>query len=481
MFILDENRIPVADDIEGELYVGGPVIARGYHGRPEENHARFVTLPHLTDGPVFRTGDRVRRNAAGELHYVGRNDRQIKVRGVRIELDEVEAALRQAVGRAASCAVVARPSPSLDGDGADDLHVAAFVAPDTVDVEVTRQALAAKLPSVMMPAVITALHVLPLLPNGKIDRQTLQSQHLNASGTLPVGTALQDLIVSLWSRLLPVAPTSLESDFHLLGGDSLSFVEFVTETEAMLGRRVPLTDIPQPLTVAAMARILEPRVLEHGGTLAADPGIEIVPVSSAHYYELFHLLAESFSVREPMAAALQAQPDDLMPFARALLARCESEPFSFVATEPTSGRVVGFCLAHDFAGPGLTFDARQDSPKLTPLFDLLAGLNQKYRECAQPREGQVLEIAATGAAADSDGYSIARALERHVIAAARARGFERVVSLCTNAVTRHLSIADQGGRLLAEVSYETFEHEGLRVFAAAARHRGVALIEGTLK
>jgi acyl carrier protein len=452
------------------------VIARGYHCRQEENAARFVTLPHLTEGPVFRTGDRVRRDAEGELYYVGRNDRQVKVRGVRIELDEVEAALTQSVGMGASCAVVARPSPSLDSEGAGELHVAAFVAPETIDVEAVRRALAAKLPATMMPAVITTLAALPLLPNGKTDRQALQSLTGTGSPSAPTGNVLQELILSIWARLLPSPPTSIESEFHLLGGDSLSLVEFVTQMESVLGRSISSSDIPHPLTAAAMARMLE----QGAGVPAVDPGIEIVPVSGRHYNELLQLLIESFSLREPMAAALHAQPADLLPFARALLTRCESEPFSYVAIKPDSGRVVGFCLGHDFAGPALAFDTRTDSPKLTPLFDLLARLHRNYSESVQPREGRVFEIAATGAAPDADGYNIARALERTAIVDARARGFERVVSLCTNAVTRYLSVADQGGHLLQEIPYDTFEHEGRRVFADAAQHRGVALIEGYL-
>jgi hypothetical protein len=92
----------------------------------------------------------------------------------------------------------------------------------------------------------------------------------------------------------------------------------------------------------------------------------------------------------------------------------------------------------------------------------------------------VLEIAATGAASDRDGYVIARALERRALVDARTRGFERTISLCTNAVTRYLSLSGQGGRVLAEVSYNSFEHGGRRVFADAVRHRGVALIESDL-
>jgi aromatic-L-amino-acid decarboxylase len=476
LFVLDENLAPVADDAEGELYVGGPVIAHSYHRRPEENAARFVAIPALIEGLVFRTGDRVRRNAEGELYYLGRNDRQVKVRGVRIELDEVEAALIECVGNGVSCAVVARPSPPVDGEGVRELYVAAVVAPDTLDVEGVRRLLAAKLPTTMMPAVIEARDVLPLLPNGKVDRQALQSSGVHASASAHADSDLEELILSLWGRRLPCPPTSGDSDFHLLGGDSLGFVEFLSEMESILGRSIAIEDIPQPLTVAAMARIIE----QGAGAALAEPGVEIVAASDQHYKDMLDLLVESFSLREPMAAALQAKPSDLLPFAKALIARCEAEPFSYVAIERNSGRVVGFCLAHDFAGPGLNFDARRDSPKVTPLFDLLACLQSQYKSSKQLAHGQVLEIAATGAASDRDGYVIARALERRALVDARTRGFERTISLCTNAVTRYLSLSDQGGRVLAEVSYNSFEHGGRRVFADAVRHRGVALVESDL-
>ncbi|MFN7934610.1 MAG: amino acid adenylation domain-containing protein [Bryobacteraceae bacterium] len=471
LFVLDENRMPVAGGAEGELYVGGPVIARGYHRRPEEHAARFLSLPHLTEGPVFRTGDRVRRGPDGELYYVGRNDRQMKVRGVRIELDEVEAALLESVGPGATCAVVARTSPQ----GAER-HVAAFVAPQTLDVSVIRAKLARRLPSGMMPAVILALEALPLLSNGKVDRQQLEAFQTPPAAAVPDATPMQQLVMSLWARMLPAPPASLDSDFHLLGGDSLGLVEFLAEAESLLGRSIAVDAIPQPLTVAAMAALLEQ------GTYAPASltGIDILPVTQRHHDPLLALLIESFSLREPMAAALGAEPRDLLPFARALLQRCQSEPFSYVAVERASQRVVGFCLAHDFAGPALRFDARRDSPKLTPLFDLLAGLHTQYTQAVLPRPGQVLELAATGAAPDADGYTIAQALEGRALHDARGRGFHRVVSLCTNAVTRYLALTSQGGRLLGEVAYDTFVHERRNVFADAARHRGVALIEGHL-
>ena len=480
LLVLDEHQVPVPDGDEGELYVGGPVLARGYHRRPADHEARFVTLPHLFEGPAFRTGDRVKRDREGVFHYVGRNDRQVKVRGVRIELDEVEAALLECAGPAVVAAVVARKVQSgAPGETAEPgLRIAAFVAPRTTDVAALTRKLAARLPAAMLPATITALDALPLLPNGKVDRQTLQTLGIDATRTAPDGDALEELILALWAKRLLAPPTSTESDFHRLGGDSLDLVDVLTELGTILGRAVPIGDVPLPLTVSVMARMLEGCGPASGEQLL--DGVEIVPLTTERIASTLPLLTEAFSQREPMAVALGAELADLGPFAKALLARCVTEPMSFVAIERSTGRVVGFCLGHDHAGPAVAFDAARESPRVVPLFALLGELQQRYLVEGRPGVGEVFEIAATGAAPDVDGYAVARALERRVLAEARAKGFARVVTLCTNAVTRYLAEAEQGMHVVDETRYESFAYEGRAVFAPAARHRGVALLEKRL-
>lgn len=475
LLVLDEHGVPVPDGEEGELYIGGPVLARGYHRRPEEHAARFVSIPLLFEGPAFRTGDRVMRDREGVFHYVGRNDRQVKVRGVRVELDEVEAALLECAGPAVVGAVVAR-----QGSDAERGHrIAAFVAPKTADVGALTRKLAARLPASMLPATIVALDALPLLPNGKVDRQALQLPELETTRTAPGGNALEELILALWAERLPARPTSTESDFHRLGGDSLDLVDVLTDLGTIMGRAVPIGDVPHPLTVSAMARMLE-GAGPASGNLAVE-GLEIVPLTASLLEATRPLLVEAFSLREPMAVALGAEPSDLAPFAQALLARCTSEPMSFVAVEKSTGRVVGFCLGHDHAGAALAFDAKRESPRVAPLFALLGELQDRYVAEGRPNAGQVFEIAATGAATDVDGYAVARALEQRVFAEAKAQGFERAMTLCTNAVTRYLAEAEQGMRIVQEMKYESFEHEGRAVFAPAAKHRGVALLEKRLR
>ena len=478
LFVLDGRATPVEDGEEKELYVGGPVIAQGYHRRPEEHASRFVALPHLTDGALFRTGDRVRRDRGGVLHYVGRTDRQVKVRGVRIELDEVEAALLESTGPGVAGAVVARDRPS-DGDSMPGLHVVAFVAPKTVDVDAIRQSLTKRLPAAMVPAIIVALEALPRLPNGKTDRQALLDTALPSSSVAPGGSsptvrALEDLVLSLWARRLPARPTSVDSDLHALGGDSLDLVEFLTEVGEILGRTFPITNVPRLLTVAAMSRMLG----QPADTCAAlaDPGIEVLSLSGEHRDAVLALLVESFSLREPMAAALRA--DGSLAIRARVDGALRANPFSYVAVAPDSGRVLGFCFGHDFVGPALAFDPVRESPRVVPLFDLLGRLHARYVAEARPRPGEVLEISATGAAPDVDGYMVARALERRALRDAAAHGFRRVVSLCTNAVTRSRALGEQRMRLIDEIEDATFEHEGRKVFLDAARHRGVAFVVG---
>lgn len=480
LFVLDERQMPVPDGEEGELYVGGPVIARGYHRRPEEDAARFVELPHLLGGPAFRTGDRVRRDPDGVLHYVGRQDRQVKIRGVRIELDEVESMLLRCAGPGVEGAIVARTSHAVSlEDGEPTLHVAGFVAPKTTDTGALMRALEAKLPAAMRPAVIVALDALPLLPNGKIDRQTLMTTSFDAACSMSEGGGLEQLIGALWAKRLPVAPTSTDDDFHLLGGDSLALVDFLSELGAIFGHAVPITDVPSPLTITAMARALQGK---RSSSSYADEvfGIDVVPLSAELAASTLPLLVEAFSMREPMAVALKAEFVDLVPFAEALVARCLAEPSSFVAIERGSGRVIGFCLAHDHVGAPLAFDAVRDSPRVAPLFSLLDGLHRRYVARGEPARGEVLEIAATGAALGVDGYAVARALERRAFAEAKAQGFQRVMTLCTNAVTRYLAAAEQRMKIIEQVDYADFEYEGRRVLAPATRHRGVALFEGPL-
>jgi hypothetical protein len=245
----------------------------------------------------------------------------------------------------------------------------------------------------------------------------------------------------------------------------------------ILGRDISLGDA-RPLTVASLARAIEGASADRAERPAL--AVDVVPLTADWASAALPLLVESFSLREPMSVALGGTESDIAPFAEALMRCCLTEPLSFVAVQRASGRVVGLCLAHDLAGPPLAFRAERDAPRLAPLFSLLAALHDRYAAARPVPRGRALEIAATAAAADVDGYAVALALERRALDNARAHGFGLAMTLCTSAVTRYIAQAEERMEVLHEVRYDSFVSDGVNVFAAAARHRGVALCEKSL-
>jgi hypothetical protein len=233
----------------GELWVSGAGVALGYHGRPDLTAERFETEDGVRS---YRTGDLVRFGCDGVLHYLGRRDRQIKLRGFRVEPGEIEAALRGLPG-VEDAAVLAEP----DRRGA--LRLQAHVAGATL--EGLREALAGVLPDHMVPT-HWALHAaLPITPNGKLDRAAL-----SAHGAEPVGqsvhtapnTLAERALAPIWARVLGVERVGAEDDFFALGGHSLLAARLVHEVNAVLGVRFTLTDLLAAPRLSEMAAGLGP-------------------------------------------------------------------------------------------------------------------------------------------------------------------------------------------------------------------------------
>jgi len=169
LLILTENLAPVPDGQSGELYVGGPVLSRGYLRRPVEQARRFVPHPLRPGELLFRTGDRVRRGSDGLLYYLGRQDNQVKLNGVRIELEEIERVLMPSCPGLRELAVVVHEEP----DQPLSRRLCAFYAPAELDPAPLRAAASRLLPASMLPTEYLGTPRLPLLPNGKLDRKTL--------------------------------------------------------------------------------------------------------------------------------------------------------------------------------------------------------------------------------------------------------------------------------------------------------------------
>nr|QEO74068.1 condensation domain-containing protein [uncultured bacterium] len=239
--VLDQALRPVPAGVTGELYLGGVQLARGYLARPGLTASRFVASPFGAPGSrLYRTGDLVRYRADGAVEYLGRNDDQVKVRGMRIELGEVEAALRAQAGVRAAV-VVAR-----------DERLVAYVAGESGGL---RAALAERLPEQLVPSVIVPLDELPLLPNGKVDRAGLP-EPVAHGGDSALRDPAEELLAGILAELLGVRPVGAEDDFFALGGHSLLAVRLVSRIRSVFGAQLSIADVFDAPTVRGLAALV---------------------------------------------------------------------------------------------------------------------------------------------------------------------------------------------------------------------------------
>ncbi|MFJ4686580.1 amino acid adenylation domain-containing protein [Streptomyces sp. NPDC088789] len=240
--VLDGCLRPVPDGVPGELYLTGVQLARGYHARPALTAERFPADPYGPPGTrMYRTGDLVRRRADGVVEYLGRTDRQVKLRGNRIEPGEIEAALT-ALPQVAQAAVTVR----------DDTLVAYLVPAAPVAPAEVRDALADRLPAPMVPGAWVVLDALPLTPSGKLDRAALPApQAVRTTGRAP-RTPRERLLADVFTAVLGVPDVGADDDFFLLGGDSISSIA-VSSRVRRAGLAIDPRDVFEHRTPAALA------------------------------------------------------------------------------------------------------------------------------------------------------------------------------------------------------------------------------------
>ncbi|MEU6205427.1 amino acid adenylation domain-containing protein [Micromonospora musae] len=232
----------------GELLIGGSGVATGYLNRPELTAERFRPGP---DGrPEYRTGDRVRRRADGALEFLGRLDDQVKVRGFRVELGEIEAALR------AHPDVTDAVVRIEERDGRQRL-VGHVVAEPDADLAAVRASLADRLPNYMIPAALIGHESFPLSPQGKIDRAALVAPVEQEPATSSALTPAQSEIAGLWRTLLGVGEVHPGDDFVALGGNSLAAVRLIGALRQRHGVDLTLSQLYAAPTLAAVAALLD--------------------------------------------------------------------------------------------------------------------------------------------------------------------------------------------------------------------------------
>jgi amino acid adenylation domain-containing protein/thioester reductase-like protein len=237
-YVLDSNFEPLPDGVAGELYLGGVGVAREYLGRPEQTAERFLTNPFAA-GRMYRTGDLARRLRDGSLLFLGRADRQIKLRGFRIEPAEIEAALLAQPGVRAAV-VIKR-----------DERLVAYVA-GNAELEPLR----GRLPDYMIPSAIVTLDELPLTSNGKVDLQALPAPTVATTTSRPPRSDDERALLTIWSEVLGHEVSGIDDDFFVHGGDSLRTMPLMFKVRQRFGIDLPLTAIFNAPTVARFALLL---------------------------------------------------------------------------------------------------------------------------------------------------------------------------------------------------------------------------------
>ncbi|MDI6099254.1 amino acid adenylation domain-containing protein [Actinoplanes sp. NEAU-A12] len=374
-YVLNAALRPVPPGVTGELYLAGTGLARGYLDRPPLTAERFVADPYGPSGSrMYRTGDRARWHADGQLDYLGRADQQVKVRGYRIEPGEVESVL-QSHPAVAQAAVLART------DGPVGAQLVAYLVPagTELDLDSVRAHLGATLPEYMAPAGYVLLDALPLNPNGKLDRAALPAPDFAVAGSSrdPRGHR-EELLAGIFAEVLGLPRVGAEDSFFQLGGDSIVSIQLVSRLR-QAGLRVTPREVFTHRTVAALAALAVPvdAPAELAGAGVGD--VPLPPVvrwlrDRAGTTHPIDGVAQSVVLRTPagltddrLRAALQVLLDH--HDALRLTLRRDGADWRLTVTPPGSVDAAG-CLRHVVTGTPDPGDERLEQERAAALAEL---------------------------------------------------------------------------------------------------------------
>ncbi|MGZ4107685.1 MAG: non-ribosomal peptide synthetase, partial [Tumebacillaceae bacterium] len=268
IFILDQHLQPVPIGVAGELHIGGVQVARGYHNRPELTAEKFIPNPFAPGERLYKTGDLARFLADGNIQYLGRLDHQVKIRGQRVELGEIEEVLMQQTGVWDAVTVVREDVPG------DQRLVAYLVVQEAeaFDVNELRGFLKKRLPDYMVPAHYMLLEQLPLTPNGKVDRKALPAPDGASLATsreyVAPTTPTEQLLAGLWEELLSVEQISVYDSFFELGGHSLLATRVVSQIRKSFAVELPVRTLFEHATISELAVLIDRELHTNPGAQA---------------------------------------------------------------------------------------------------------------------------------------------------------------------------------------------------------------------
>ncbi|WP_330286293.1 amino acid adenylation domain-containing protein [Streptomyces sp. NBC_00576] len=355
--VLDSCLRPAPEGTPGELYLTGVQLARGYHARPDLTAERFVADPYGEPGArMYRTGDLVRRRADGVIEYLGRTDRQVKVRGNRIELGEIEAALSRQ-------SAVALAAVTVNGG-----QLVAYVVPardaDVPPPAELQAALAQELPAAVIPAAYVVLDALPLTPSGKLDRGALPAAQAVRAETRAPRNEREHALTGIFAAVLKLEDVGIDDDFFMLGGDSITSIG-VSSRARRAGLDLNPRDVFEHRTPAALsaaaAPVAEVAALRSSFALTAEetdrvhrlspaPVEDIWPLAPLQEGLFFHSTYDDsaldvYTVHESFDLAEPLDTERLRTAVRVLLARNPSlragftseglrQPVQFIVRDP---------------------------------------------------------------------------------------------------------------------------------------------------
>ena len=267
VYLLEANLQPVPIGVAGEIYIHGQGLSRGYLHRPALTAERFLPDPFSAEpgGRLYRTGDQARWQPDGNLQFLGRIDNQVKVRGHRIELEEIEAVLDSCAGVRKSVALVREDTPG-------DQRVVAYVAGGLgLDVGELRSMLRRRMPLFMLPSTFVVLDAIPVTTSGKVDRRALPAPDLHQAGQavyIAPRNPVEELVALVWAEVLGVGCVGLNDNFFDLGGHSLLAAKVIARLAGRFSLEIPLRALFEQPTVAALAEyIRQAREAATGSTI----------------------------------------------------------------------------------------------------------------------------------------------------------------------------------------------------------------------
>ena len=307
--VLDEHLSPCSIGVEGDLYIAGDCLFSGYTVNARENAVKNLPDPY-SERPgarMYRTGDRARFFADGNLEFLGRRDHQVKIRGFRIELGEIEAALVSHAAVAAAVAVVREDAPG-------DRRLTAYVVPAAGEEAPTardlREFLRQRLPEYMLPAAVVTIEELPVTANGKLDRSRLP-----APGALPAAGGAEKLaprdtneklLAAIWAEVLGIREIGVHDNFFELGGDSILGIQIVTRAR-LEGLSFQPRDIFDHQTIAELAALCRHSTVAQDATSSAEGTVPLLP---AQRWLLERRLPEIHHFNQAVFLAVSERLDD---------------------------------------------------------------------------------------------------------------------------------------------------------------------------